>query len=325
MIGIGVDIGGTFVKFFVMNDKHEVLEQHKIETDYSKGPNGFIAQIGDFINQMKQKYSPQPAAIAVGAPGDVDNEHGLLRYNPNLKFKNVDNWPMAQQLYNYTGILPVLANDATLAAWGVYEEGLQHQGTNVLVVTLGTGIGGGLILNKELYQGSNGTAGEIGHMKIADTACGPLCGCGARGCLESFVGTIGIKRRVLEAVQKNPHSILAQLIQAQPDFKIAVVSQAAAQGCPEALKIWEDTGRYLGIGIANAILLLDLDTVVLTGGVSGAASYFMPALQSILKSQQIKTPFERLKLVISKDPNMGGIGAALYALHRAKKDAQVCK
>ena len=325
MIGIGVDIGGTFVKFFVMNEKREILEQHKVETYYAGGPKGFIAQIGDFIEKMRCKYAPEQVAVAVGAPGDVDNERGLLRYNPNLKFEDVDNWPLAQQLYDCTGILPALANDATLAAWGVYEAGLQHQGTNVLVVTLGTGIGGGLILNKELFQGSNGTAGEIGHIKIADPLNGPLCGCGARGCLESFVGTIGIKRRVRESIEKNPRSILANLIGSAKDFKIAVVSQAAEQGCQEALQIWQDTGRYLGIGIANAVLLLDLDTVVLTGGVSGAAPYFMPALHEVLQHQQIKTPFERLKLVVSKDPNMGGVGAALYALHLAKKDARLCR
>ena len=324
MIGIGVDIGGTFVKFFVMNEKREVLEQHQVETEYARGPEGFIAQIGDFINEIRRKYAPQQVAVAVGAPGDVDNERGLLRYNPNLKFKNVDNWPLAQQIYDYTGILPAVGNDATLATWGVYEAGLQHQGTNVLVVTLGTGVGGGLILNKELYQGSNGTAGEIGHMKIADLSSGPQCGCGARGCLEAFVGTIGIKRRVQEKISQHPQSILAQLVSQTDDFKIAVVSQAAEKGCPDALKIWQDTGYYLGIGIANAVLLLDLDTVVLTGGVSGAAPYFMPALQEVLQHQQIKTPFERLKLVVSKDPNMGGIGAALYAIYRAQKDARAC-
>ena len=232
---------------------------------------------------------------------------------------------MAQQIYDYTGILPVLGNDATLAAWGVYEAALQRKGNNVLVVTLGTGVGGGLILNKELYQGANGTAGEIGHIKIADTQSGPVCGCGAHGCLEAFVGTIGIKRRVLESVQKNPQSILAQLVLAQQDFKISLVSKAAQQDCTEALKIWEDTGRYLGIGIANAVLLLDLDTVVLTGGVSGAAPYFMPTLQKVLNSQQFETPFKRLKLIVSKDPNMGGIGAALYALHRAQRKAELCK
>ncbi len=324
MIGIGVDIGGTFVKFFVMNEKREVLEQHKVETNYTHGPEGFIAQIGDFIKQTRRKYAPEQVAVALGAPGDVDNERGLLRFNPNLKFENVDNWPMAQQIYDYTGILPALANDATLAAWGVYEAGLQHQGTNVLVVTLGTGVGGGLILNKELFQGSNGTAGEIGHIKIADLSSGPQCGCGARGCLEAFVGTIGIKRRVREAIKQNPRSILASLVAQEKDFKIEIVSRAAQQNCPVALQVWKDTGYYLGVGIANAVLLLDLDTVVLTGGVSGAAPYFMPALQQVLNQQQIKTPFERLKLVVSKDPNMGGIGAALYAIHRAKKDARSC-
>ena len=324
MLGIGIDIGGTFVKFFVMNEERVVLEQTQIETNYAAGVAGFVAQIGDFINQTKQKYAPQQIAVAVGVPGDVDNERGILRYTPNLKFQNDGPWPLARQIYDYTGILPALGNDATVAAWGVYEAALQRQGTNVLVVTLGTGVGGGLILNKELYQGSNGTAGEIGHMKIDDTQTGPVCGCGAHGCLEAFVGTIGIKRRVLESVQKEPNSILAKWVAQQKDFKISLVSKAAEQGCTQALKIWEDTGRYLGVGISNAVLLLDLDTIVLTGGVSGAAPYFMPALEQVLANQQFRTPFDRMRLIVSKDPNMGGIGAALYAIHRAQPREKSC-
>ena len=320
MIGIGIDIGGTFVKLFVLNEQREILHTQTTETDFAKGSKAFIAQIGDFINQVKKKYPTQPLAIAVGAPGDVDNQNGVLRYNPNLKFKDVTTWPLAQQLYDYTGILPRIANDATLAAWGVYETDLHRQGTNVLVVTLGTGVGGGLILNKELYQGSNGTAGEIGHTKIASITTGPSCGCGARGCLEAFVGTIGIKRRVNDAIQKNPTSKLAQLIQGK-DFKIQQVCQAADSGCPDALKIWEDTGYYLGIGIANVVLTLDVDTVVLAGGVSGAAPHFMPALKRVLNEQRIRTPFSRLQLLVSKNPNVGGIGAALYAIHHAKKQS----
>ncbi len=319
MIGVGIDIGGTFVKLFVLNEQGQTLRMDKIETDYSEGSAGFIDQLAGFINRFKQEYAGQPLAVAVGAPGDVDNKNGILRYNPNLKFTDVDAWPIAKQLYEKTGILPRVANDATLAAWGVYETDLHRQGTNVLVVTLGTGVGGGLILNKELYQGSNGTAGEIGHMKIADTATGPLCGCGMRGCLEAFVGTIGIKRRVLEAVKKEPQSKLAQLIQKEEDFKIEVVFQAAEKGCPVALKIWEDTGYYLGIGIANFVLTLDVDTVVLTGGVSGAAAYFMPALKRVLEKQTFKTPFKQLKLLVSQNPHVGGVGAALYAIRHAKK------
>ena len=320
MIGVGVDIGGTFVKLFVMNEHGEIFRKEKMETDYSKGAKGFIAQIGDYINAIQREFPDQRVAVAVGAPGDVDNQRGVLRYNPNLKFKDVADWPIAQLLFKHTGILPCVANDATLAAWGVYEAVLKRQGTNVLVVTLGTGVGGGLIINKELYQGSNGTAGEIGHTKIADLATGPLCGCGARGCLEAFVGTIGIKRRVMEAVMDYPDSLLAQLVNAEKDFKIEIVSRAAEKGCKAALKVWEDTGYYLGIGLANFTLVLDPDTIVLTGGVSGAAQYFLPAVRRVLDSQQIQTPFKRLKIVVSQNPNIGGVGAAMYAIYRAQKD-----
>lgn len=319
MIGIGVDIGGTFVKLYVMNECGEILRKEKIETSYEHGAEGFLKQIADFINQTKAQYPDQQTAVGVGAPGDVDNQRGVLRYNPNLKFKDVDDWPLADILQRHTGIRPHVANDATLAAWGVYERVLNRQGTNVLVVTLGTGVGGGLILNKELYQGSNGTAGEIGHTKIASVKNGPQCGCGARGCLEAFVGTIGIKRRVMEGILEHPQSILAKMVEQEKNFKIELVSRAADKGCPLALKIWEDTGFFLGIGISNCVLGLDTDTVVLTGGVSGAAKYFLPSLENVLHHQQIQTPFKKLKLVVSQDPNIGGVGAAMYAIYRETK------
>lgn len=321
MIGIGVDIGGTFVKLYVMNDHGEIFRKEKIETDYAKGAKGFIAQIGDFINQIKTEFAEQRVAVAVGAPGDVDSQNGVLRYNPNLKFTDVKEWHLADQLEKYTAIRPYVVNDATLAAWGVYEKDLQRQGTNVLIVTLGTGVGGGLILNKELYQGSHGTAGEIGHMKIADIQTGPLCGCGARGCLEAFVGTIGIKRRALQSTVDHPDSILADLLSKAPDFKVELVAKAAEKGCPQALQIWQDTGYYLGIGIANLALILDLDTIVLTGGVSGASAYFMPALKRVLDAQPFKTPFKKLNLRTSKNPDIGGVGAAMYAIYRTQQDA----
>ncbi len=319
MIGVGVDIGGTFVKLYVMNERGEIIRKEKMETSYEHGAEGFLKQIAAFVNQIKTQHPDQKVAVGVGAPGDVDNQRGVLRYNPNLKFKDVDDWPLADILEKHTGIRPYVANDATLAAWGVYESFLKREGTNVLVITLGTGVGGGLILNKELYQGSNGTAGEIGHTKIASTKTGPQCGCGARGCLEAFVGTIGIRRRVMEGILQHPQSILAQMVQKEQDFKIELVSRAAEQGCPLALKIWEDTGFFLGVGIANVVLVLDVDTVVLTGGVSGAAKYFLPAAENVLHHQQIQTPFKKLRLLVSRDPNIGGVGAAMYAIYQELK------
>lgn len=318
MIGIGVDIGGTFVKLYVMNDHGKICRREKLDTECSKDSKGFVTQISGFINAIKTEFADQRVCVAVGVPGDVDHEQGILRYTPNLKFSDVKDWPLAEQLEKATGLRPFLANDATLAAWGVYETDLKRQGKNVLIVTLGTGVGGGLILNGELYQGSHGTAGEIGHMKIGDIQTGPLCGCGAHGCLEAYVGTIGIKRRTLQSIVDHPDSILAKTVKTGNDFKVAQVALAAEKNCLQALQIWQDTGHYLGIGIANLGLLLDLDTVVLTGGVSGASPYFMPALKRVLDSQQIRTPFKKLKLIVSKNPNIGGVGAAMYALHRTQ-------
>ena len=302
-----------------MNEKGEIIRKEKVETNYEHGAEEFLKQIAGFVNQIKAKFPDQTIAVGVGAPGDVDNQRGILRYNPNLKFKDVDDWPLADILEKHTGIRPYVANDATLAAWGVYESVLQRQATNVLVITLGTGVGGGLIINKELYQGSNGTSGEIGHAKIANVKTGPQCGCGARGCLEAFVGTIGIRRRVMEGILEHPQSILAKMVQKEQNFKIELVSRAAEQGCPLALKIWEDTGFFLGIGIANVCLVLDVDTVVLTGGVSGAAKYFLPAVENVLHHQQIQTPFKKLKLLVSQNPNIGGVGPAMYAIHQESK------
>jgi len=324
MIGIGVDIGGTFVKIVVLNENGTTVHTEKFETHSVKTAQQFIARIGQSVNEIKAKFAGQQLAVAVGAPGDVDNKQGILRYNPNLHFEDlVNDWPIAKMLYENTGIRPEVVNDASLAAWGVYEKDLQRKPCNVLVVTMGTGIGGGLIINRELYQGSHGSAGEIGHTKIDDVTTGPQCGCGAHGCLEAFVGTIGIKRRVRAAMEAFPHSELAKCV-GDGDFKIAAVAEAAKKGCPAALKIWEDTGRYLGIGIANFALILDMDAVVLTGGVSGAAPYFMPALMKVLSDQQIKTPFQHLQVLVSKTPDIGGVGAALFALHQARHATTPC-
>ena len=109
------------------------------------------------------------------------------------------------------------------------------------------------------------------------------------------------------------------MVAEEKNFKIELVSRAADRGCPLALKIWEDTGFFLGIGISNICLVLDVDTVVLTGGVSGAAKYFLPATENVLHHQQIQTPFKKLKLMVSQDPNIGGVGAAMYAIHQELK------
>ncbi|MBR3899514.1 MAG: ROK family protein, partial [Elusimicrobiaceae bacterium] len=123
----------------------------------------------------------------------------------------------------------------------------------------------------------------------------------------------------MEGILEHPQSVLAKMVEKEKNFKIELVSRAAEKGCPLALKIWEDTGFFLGVGISNICLVLDVDTIVLTGGVSGASKYFLPATENVLHHQQIQTPFKKLKLMVSQDPNIGGVGAAMYAIHQELK------
>ncbi|WP_424245138.1 glucokinase [Elusimicrobium posterum] len=315
MIGIGVDVGGTYVKFFAVTEDGKIIKEERLDTYMDKGPKNFIKQIADFINKWKMEFRSE-IAIGMGLPGDVDHIKGVLRFGTNLKFKgkNIKNIKFGDEIYKHTGIRPFVGNDATITAWGVYELQLKKKYQNVLVFAMGTGIGGGLIINGSLYQGSHGSAGEIGHVKISMDPNAPLCGCGGRGCLEAYAGTLAIHRLVRESIKKHPKSCLAKVVGNQEKFKIALVSDAAKQKCKQAQDVWDQVGRSIGVGIAGACMTLDLDAVVLAGGVSRAAPYFMPALKKELDAQKIRTPFDKLKILTSKVSESGGVGAALYAI-----------
>jgi glucokinase len=181
---------------------------------------------------------------------------------------------------------------------------------------MGTGIGGGLILENCLYHGARGAAGEIGHVKISSSENAAKCGCGGRGCLEAYAGANALRRLTLEEIKLQPKSILAKLVRGAVQFSPELVSKAASLGCKSAEKVWGTVGKSLGAGIAAAGNLLDLDAVVLTGGVANNHKFFMPALKARLAEEKMKTPFKDLKIIISKMHEAGGTGAALYALDR---------
>lgn len=314
MTGIGIDVGGTYVKFFAVNKNGKILKTARVETELGLGADKFLENIACVVNDWKKELGG--VTLSIGLPGDVDSKNGVLRFGTNLKTgkKHVTALPVAARIFDLTGIRPQVANDASMAAWGVYELEVKNKTADTLVVTLGTGVGGGIIAGGCLYQGANGCAGEIGHMCVDPRKTAPLCGCGARGCVEAFAGSKGIRRIARAAARKRPNSLLAKEIKKEKDFKIEVVYKTAKKGCLAAKSVWEEVGRHLGLGIANAVMLLDPGTVILTGGVSGSAEFFMPALKKVLAAQKIKTPFKNLKIIVSRVPGIGGIGAALYSM-----------
>ena len=198
MLGIGIDIGGTNTKLVVVNKAGKALAHERFKTEADKGPASFIKRLGAAVDGLRRDYGRQLVSVGIGAAGDVDPERGVLRFAPNLGWRNVK---LTAPLEKLTGLPCAMENDANMAAWGAYEIELKRKLDDVLTLTLGTGIGSGMVIDGKLYHGSSGCAGEAGHMKIVPD--GRLCGCGGKGCLEAYCGSGAIMRRARELV-KNP-------------------------------------------------------------------------------------------------------------------------
>lgn len=315
MIAIGIDIGGTFVKFFAVNDKKRVLKEDKIPTYTTLSGKAFLGQLSRIVNEWREGFKDKNVVIGVGVAGDTDHRKGVLRWAPNIPWHNLK---VAEMMKANTGCKCYVSNDANMAAWGVFDKEFKGKHKNMIVITLGTGIGGGIIIDGKLYQGADGSSGEVGHMKIDCSPEAPLCGCGQKGCLEAYAGTKGILRMTQAASVKYPKSVLANLLNKE-DFSVKLLSDAAAQDDDVAINLWKEIGTYLGRGLANMILLLNPDAIVLAGGVSRGAKYFLPSVKEVFAQQSVKTPFKNVKVLLSKEGNIGGVGAALYALYKSNE------
>jgi len=314
MLGIGIDIGGTNTKLVVVNRAGKLLTHERFRTEASKGPGFFIKRLAGVVEGFKRDYGRQLVSIGIGAAGDVDPERGVLRFSPNLAWRSVK---LVGPLEKLTGLPCVMENDANMAAWGAYELELGRKTGDILTLTLGTGIGSGMILAGKLYHGATGSAGEAGHLKIEPN--GRACNCGGRGCLEAYCGSYAIMARARELIKNEEALVKKYAAPGHVRFNTICLTNAAADGHAAARKVWAETGHYLGMGLAGLILLLNPGCVVLTGGVSRARKWFMPAMQKVLNNQQIKTPFEKVKIRISDSADLGSYGAALFGLEHGLK------
>lgn len=310
MISFGIDIGGTFIKILAVNEKGKVLKNEKFKTPLKFSGQKFIKFLADIVNAWKKELKIKQGVIGLGIAGNTDHKNGILRSAPNIPWRNLE---IAKGLKKLTGFNTYASNDANVAAFGVYKMDLKGKYKNMLVLTLGTGVGGGIIIDGKLYQGATGAAGEFGHIKIGDIKTGNLCGCGARGCLEGYACTSNLKKLTLKAAKENPKSKIAALLNKE-EFSPKLLSEAAKGKDKFALSIWQKYGTWLGLAIANFVVLFNPQAIVLSGGIAAAKDYFMPSLKTFLKQQTMKALFKDLKILFSKTKNIGALGAALYAL-----------
>ncbi len=314
MLGIGIDIGGTNTKLVVVNRAGKLIAQERFRTEAAKGVSDLVRRLAAAVAVFQRDYGRQLVSIGIGAAGDVDPQRGLLRFSPNLGWRSVR---IAGPLEKLTGLPCVMENDANMAAWGAYELELGRKSGDILTLTLGTGIGSGLVLDGKLYHGANGSAGEAGHLKIEPG--GRRCNCGARGCLEAYCGSYAIMARAGELIKDEAAFVRKFAAPGHEKFNTICLTNAAVAGHRAARQVWAETGHYLGMGLAGLILVLNPGCVVLTGGVSKARRWFLPAMEKVMGSQQIVTPFAKVKIKVSDNVDLGSHGAALFGLERTLK------
>jgi glucokinase len=306
---VGVDIGGTNTVVAIIDpDNAAVLVRESIPTAPRRGPEDGFRRMGDLIERLCQAVNVLPAdlvGIGVGCTGPVDSEHGTVN-NP-FTLPTWENAPLIAALTDRFGRPSILLNDAHVAALGEYWVGAGRGTRNLIYVTVGTGIGGGLILNGRLHRGVGQQSGEIGHQVIDIN--GPACYCGARGCLEMLAAAPAIERAARARV--SPESAMLTLAGGdQSRITARIVYQAAQAGDPIATDLLAETGFYLGVGISNLLNTLAPEFVILGGGVMQGWDMISPRLHETVSARGGMIPFDQVRIVrAALDLNAGVIGA----------------
>ncbi|RJS44832.1 ROK family glucokinase [Nocardioides cavernaquae] len=267
---IGVDVGGTKIAAGVVSDSGEILAELRTES-----PADSVIEIEATIASLvaELRLAHEVTAIGVGAAGFIDNSRSRVLFSPNLAWKDLD---LRSDLERLTGLPVVVENDANAAAWGEFTFGAGADAEDLLLVTVGTGVGGGIVMDGELVRGGFGVAAEIGHIRLVRG--GIECGCGLLGCLESYGSGTALVRQTQEAAAADPSAAAALLEGAGGDVEAItgpMVTEAAQAGDPFAVARLVELGTWLGEGIASLASVLDPGVVTLGGGVSAAGDLLL--------------------------------------------------
>lgn len=282
---IGVDLGGTNMRVAAVEDCGKQLEAVRAPTELPRGRDHVVNEISEVIRRLARKHAGTHRLVGVGmgVPGIIDLESGTVHSAANLP--GWSDYPVRSELEMRLGVPVVLENDANCAALGEKWVGAGQEVDDLCMLTLGTGVGGGFVVNGKPWHGVMGMAGELGHMTVI--ADGTPCPCGNRGCLEQYASATAIKRMAMEAMAKGEAPCLASAAELGPQFTARTVFECAQQGDAAAVAIFETAGTALGIALGNLINALNLPLYVIGGGVARAWEAFCPALLRELSRRSI--------------------------------------
>lgn len=279
--GIGVDLGGTNLRVAAVDEQGKLLEKLTTGTQVARGRDQVIAEMCADIQRLTTKLvgAGRATGIGIGVPGIIDLHTGLIHESPNLP--GWDNYPVRDEIERRLGTRVILENDANAAGLGEHWLGAGRGHDDLCMFTLGTGVGGGIVLGGRIWHGMTGMAGELGHFTVDPE--GPACGCGNRGCLEQFASATAIVRMAREASAGGSAPALQRALGGDAEFSSKVVYQMAIQGDEPSREIFRRVGWALGVIVAGVINTLNLPMVVIGGGVASAWEAFAPSLLDEVK------------------------------------------
>lgn len=313
---VGVDIGGTTVKIGFISEKGKVLDKWEISTNLLDGGKYIVPEIWSSVeSKIKQlSYSLSSiVGIGVGAPGFIDAEKGFVHEAVNIGWKN---FALAEAFKAYVTIPVYVENDANTAVLGENWVGAGNQADNLIAITLGTGVGGGIIANGRILNGANGMAGELGHMIVEED--GARCNCGNQGCLETITSATGIVRQALEKVIEIPNSTLAEVYNKNGEITSKEIFDLAQEGDVAAKSIVDHTADVLGKVLANMGVIINPSKVLIGGGVSKAGDQLIDAIQFAFEKHALPRVAEACSIKTAQLGNDAGIIGAAYLVYSSK-------
>ncbi len=314
---IGIDLGGTKIASALVDADMITIGRVTVATRPEEGPDAVIGRMLDTVRELCETHGcsiGEVAAIGIGCPGPLDQQTGVVLDAPNLMWKNVS---VAAPIAQATGLPVYVENDANAAALAENRMGAGRGAQHMMYITVSTGIGSGLILGGKLHVGAAGAAGEFGHVTML--ADGPLCGCGNRGCLESLASGTAIARRAREVAVRPAGAGI--LLAAQGDIDAIdaeLVAEVATAGDATAQAIIRTAFEYLGTAVANVLNLLNLDTVVIGGGVAQVGDMLFDTVRRMIKLHAMACMSKDVRVVGALlGADAGALGAACCALEQS--------
>ena len=307
---IGIDLGGTYIKYGLVSEVGEIIEKGKVPTPAGCGYVETAEVIVSAVRGLAKSGAPI-GGLGIGAPGIVDGEKGIVRTSGNLGWENK---PLAEDLSAKLGIPVTLANDANAAAYGEYACGAGKEHRSVVLLTLGTGVGSGIVLNGKLFEGNEGAGAELGHEVIRFG--GEKCACGRRGCFEAYASATALIRQTKRAMEKDKQSMLWQ--QCEGDINNVngkTAFDGAAAGDKTAKRVVNNYLRYLSEGLANIANTFRPEAILIGGGISAQGENLTVPLQKrvnkLMLGHGTYAPVKILAATLGNDAGL--VGAAMLA------------